>query len=82
MDCFLNVEFHGVISSCDSLDVKIDKLGLLKGLDVVKVDDSEKIDENSGARSDQAKYSSVVRMGVWEDARSLDVEEGVTTALC
>jgi hypothetical protein len=53
----------------------------LEGLNVVKIDDGIKIDENSGARSDQTKNHSGVRFGSLEDARSLNVEEGVVTAL-
>ena len=40
------VKFYGVVTGCNSLDVKVNELGLLYTFDVVKVDDSEKIYEH------------------------------------
>lgn len=65
VDGLIDIELDGVISSSDSFHIKVDILGLLESLDIVKVDNSEEIDEHSSASSDQSEYLALISVVLW-----------------
>ena len=75
IDLLINIKLDSVISSGDCLNVKVDILGLLESLDVIEVDDSEEVNEDSCASSDQSEHLAFVRVVLWQHASSLDVQE-------
>lgn len=80
IDGFLNIEFNGIVSSCDSLNIEVDELGFLEGLDIIKVHNGVQIDEDCSASGDQTEDLSVVVMSMEKNARSLHVNESIATA--
>ena len=75
IDLLINIKLDSVISSGYCLYVKVDIFGLLKSLDVIKVDNSEEVNEDSCAGGDQSEHLALVRVVRWQHASSLDVQE-------
>jgi len=77
----IKIKLDGVITSCDSLDIPVDVLGLLNTLNVVKIDDSEEINQNSDTSNEKTKDLSDGSVRCWNGAWDLSVEICLVTTV-
>jgi hypothetical protein len=82
IDCLTDIKLDCVISRSNCFDIKVNILCLLESLDIINVHNSEKVNENGSAGSDQSEDLTLIHVPVsfWEKTWSLEIKERVFAA--